>query len=428
MMQPSAQMDYAKQWHGPQERHMNMKWILACLLFSGVLACGAGNQHGVSTDPNPATGFVLENPIPPSTAKPCDKPGITLACDADGRPFGYALLGMQLPPIDSHFLDGSPFNSKMIDRWTIIDVWGIWCGDCMADAPFAAELSEAISKMPDLAFLSIHVPASAIRATEDDMFGKYGSVDAYFKHKGYSYPTIVDTDASLRAALKISWTPSYLLVSPDGYVRGFRTDLSVTGEDAVARFLNQIKAVQKDVSATLNAPQLSSLSIGPQGAMNLTQETIFTAPAMEAAFPNLTVVADRGTVRSETYPVYHIKQAEGEAAADTTLYTVTPTWTHGYVKSVSTRAPTVMGPNGLRINVSRIANLNSTDRDRCYAGDDTYDRQILCPDSVENPRFIAVYGPVAAPDGETQVKNDENQGDYILIEMKFMPDIPIDAR
>lgn len=407
---------------------MNMKWILACLLLGGVIACGADNQHGVSTDPNPATGFVLENPIPPSTAKPCDKPGIALACDADGRPFGYTLLGKQLPPINAFFLDGSPFSNKMIDRWTIIDVWGIWCGDCIADAPFAADLSKAISKTPDLAFLSIHVPASAIRATEDDMFGKYGSVDAYFKHKGYSYPTIVDTDASLRAALKISWTPSYLLVSPDGYVRGFRTDLSVTGDDAVARFLSQIKAVQEDLTPTLNTPQRLSLSIGPEGAMNLTQETIFTAPAMEAAFPNLLVVADRSTVRGESYPVYHIKQSGNEAVEETALYTVTPTWTHGHVKSVSTRHPAIMGPSGLRINASRMADLSSADRNRCSAGKDMYDRQIVCPDSGEKPRFIAIFGPNAAPDGETQVKNDENQGDYVLIEMKFMPDIPIDAR
>lgn len=409
------------------EKSLKTKSILAAFLLLSLPAC-AEHQHGVATDPNAAIGFMVEDHTPAPTAKPCKKSGMELVCDADGRPADYGLLGQPLPNIKANFLDGTPFRISMIDRWTIIHVWGVWCGDSRADAPFTAQLSDAINEDPSLAFLSIHVPVSASRTSDREMFGKYGSISAYLDDKGHSYPTLVDTDGRLREALQIAWTPSYLLVSPDGYVRGFRTDLGVSGNAPIERFLSQIKHVQATAVPVPHNLQESKRTIGPDGAMNLSGETIFTAPAMEAAFPNLTVVADRGTLRGETYPVYHIKQADGEAAAVTTLYTVAPTWTHGHVKSVSTHAPTVMGPNGLRINVSRIADLDSTDRDRCYAGDDTYDRQILCPDSVENPRFIAVYGPVAAPDGETQVKNDENQGDYVLIEMKFMPDIPIDAR
>ena len=65
----------------------------------------------------------------------------------------------------------------------------------------------------DLNFISIHTPPNAARA--DEAYGRYGSVEAYFDEKGYSYPTVIDTNASIRDALKIAWTPSYLLVAPD---------------------------------------------------------------------------------------------------------------------------------------------------------------------------------------------------------------------
>lgn len=406
---------------------MKTKSILAALLLTSLPAC-AEHKHGTTTDPNAAIEFLVENHIPAPTAKPCDKSGLTLICDADGRPADYGLLGQPFPIIKANFLDDTPFNMSMIDRWTVIHVWGVWCGDSRADAPFTAQLSDVINEDPSLAFLSIHVPVSAARTTDDEMFGKYGSVSAYLNDKGHSYPTLVDKDGSLRATLQIAWTPSYLLVSPDGYVRGFRTDLSVSGDAPVARFLSQIKHVQATFDPALHHPQKSELSIGPDGAMNLTGPTVFTVPAMEAAFPHFTIVADRSGDQNESYPVYQIRPSTSPTDITVPLYTVTPIWTHGHVQSVSTRHPDISGPNDMSVQTTRLDDLSEEARIHCYAGSDAHKRHYICPDSAERPHFVAIFASSMPSAGKGSAKNDQNQGNYVLIEMKFMPDTPIDAR
>lgn len=198
-----------------------------------------------------AQGFVTRNTAPPEGA--ADTRGDGVFRDADGRPFQYALLGEALPRFTAPTADGGTFTSADINRWTVIDVWGAWCGDCVRDAPYADALRRAIAQDPDLDFLSIHVPASRARATPEEMFGKYGSLEAYFDAMGFTLPTALDTDGSLRETLKISWTPTYLLVSPDGVVRGFRSDLSVDADQPVKTFLQDVAEVRKEVGPLLPA-------------------------------------------------------------------------------------------------------------------------------------------------------------------------------
>ncbi len=165
--------------------------------------------------------------------------------DADDRPLGYRLLGEPLPMVAGQMLDGTDFSTADLGgQWTIVDVWGLWCSDCMADAPFAAALARAIEQDPDLAFLSIHTPPSAARA--DEAYGKFGSVEAFFDNKGYAYPTVLDADASIRDALRIDWTPTYLLVAPDLTVKAFTTDLSVAGDQPVKDLLAEVSRIRAE--------------------------------------------------------------------------------------------------------------------------------------------------------------------------------------
>lgn len=191
-----------------------------------------------------ATGFYTENLAAPEGAG--DK-GDGIPRDANSRPFHYALLGQRLPAFTAPVTDGSTFDSTQLSRWTVIDVWGVWCGDCVRDGPYVAALERAIAQDPDLDFVSLHVPASAARTSPEELFKKYGSLDAYFESAGYSFPVVLDHDASIRQALQISWTPTYLLVSPDGVVRGFRTDLSVDQDQPIKTFLQNVAEVRKDV-------------------------------------------------------------------------------------------------------------------------------------------------------------------------------------
>lgn len=204
----------------------------------------------VETGPK-AQGFITQNTAPPASA--ADTKGDGVYRDADGRPFQYVLLGETLPDFTAPTSDGGTFTSAGINRWTVIDVWGAWCGDCVRDAPYADALQRAIAQDPDLDFLTIHVPASAARATPEEIFGKYGSLEAYFDAMGFTLPTVLDTDGSLRETLKISWTPTYLLVSPDRVVRGFRSDLSVDDDQPVKTFLQDVAEVRKEVRDLLAA-------------------------------------------------------------------------------------------------------------------------------------------------------------------------------
>lgn len=203
-----------------------------------------------------AQGFITENAAPPPGAQ--DNEDGTYR-DADGRPFQYELLGHNLPAFTAPTSDGGTFNSADIARWTVIDVWGAWCSDCVADGPYVEALARAIAQDPDLDFVSLHTPANANRATPEELFGKYGSLEAYFEATGYTLPSVVlDNDASIRDALKIRWTPSYLLVSPDGIVRGFRTDLRVIEDQPVKIFIQDIAEVRKEVRDLL-ASDLSDI-------------------------------------------------------------------------------------------------------------------------------------------------------------------------
>lgn len=232
-----------------------MKQPLALLVaLAFMAACSAPQSEAPADEPAApvkattdieATVFLTENKAAPEGA--ADTKGDGVLRDANNRPFHYALLGEKLPDFTAPTADGGTFESATLDRWTVIDVWGAWCGDCVRDAPYADALQRAIAQDPDLDFLTIHVPASATRATPEEMFGKYGSLEAYFGAMGFTLPTVLDMDGSLRETLKIGWTPTYLLISPDRVVRGFRTDLSIDQDQPVKTFLQNVAEVRREV-------------------------------------------------------------------------------------------------------------------------------------------------------------------------------------
>jgi thiol-disulfide isomerase/thioredoxin len=171
-------------------------------------------------------------------------PDGTVVRDEKRRPYGYAMLGATVPEFSLARVGGAEVTQDIFrDKWTIVDVWGVWCGDCRRDAPYVQELAAKLAGDPDLSFLAIHTPPSRARAAE--AYGAFGSIEAYFQSIGGGYPTVVDADASVRDALKIVWTPTYLLVGPDLTVRAFRTDLSVGGDSNVDRVISDARRIAK---------------------------------------------------------------------------------------------------------------------------------------------------------------------------------------
>ena len=86
--------------------------------------------------------------------------------------------------------------------------------------------------------MSIHTPPNAAQANR--ALKSYDSVAAWFEEKGYYFPTVVDEDAAIRTALKIRWTPTYIVVAPDLTAQGFRTGLADADGEAVKDFVRDI--------------------------------------------------------------------------------------------------------------------------------------------------------------------------------------------
>ena len=383
---------------------MKLPVLTAIATLALPVACNGGDSGEASAPAPPATAFMTQNAQPPEGA---DMSG-EVPRDDYGRPYGYALLGKPLPAFSGPLVGGGTFDSADISGWTLIDVWGIWCSDCMADAPHVAALSRAIAQDPGLDFISIHTPPSAARA--DEAYGRYGSVEAYFADKGYDYPTLVDEDASLRETLRIAWTPSYLLVSPAGTVEGFRTDLSAAGDAPVKQFLIDIAAVR----AGWNPPALdaASLSISPDGAGHLSGPTPFTLEAVEAAFPGLEVVSSSAMTEGETYPVFEVRGDDGA-----TLFVLEPDWSRGQVLALVTRSRAVEGPGGARIGQTRLPGIDGLDRETCRPGLEEYAERLVCGSRP----FAWIFSLPGDYEGPVDAAPDEIVSQAVLAEMRYLP-------
>lgn len=168
---------------------------------------------------------------------------VTLKPSENARPQTYALLGEPAPAFVLAKLGGGELNEKSFTgQWTVLYFWGSWCGDCMRDAPHTFALVRAIAQDPGLRFTSVHVDART---------GKYPSIEAYFAEKGESYPVAVDPGREVYRAFKIQWVPTYLVIDPQGVIRGFRSDLSVESapEGGVKAFLQQIADLKARAAA-----------------------------------------------------------------------------------------------------------------------------------------------------------------------------------
>jgi thiol-disulfide isomerase/thioredoxin len=204
----------------------------AAALALMVASCGAQNK---------ANGFITENAPPPASAKQKDG---DVPRDDYGRPYQYEMLGKALPEFTVYFEDGTALTrADLLGKWTILEVWGIWCPDCVVDGPNVQKLSERVASIADLDLVTVHAPPSAARV--DEAFGKYGSVAAYFDAKDLSYPYAIDRNGDFKASLNLPWVPSFLLIDPDGQIRGYRSELSAAGNGAVEAFIKDVLEVKK---------------------------------------------------------------------------------------------------------------------------------------------------------------------------------------
>lgn len=222
-----------------------LRYLIGLLLLLGFAACAKADPPA---DPGTekAVGYYRLGDLIPDGA---DLSRGDVPRDGYGRPYTYEGLGEPLPEFTGELTSGASFSTRVLEgRWTVIEVWGIWCHDSRNDATHAAALSTALAQDPDVDFMSIHTPQNRDRA--DKARRGYASVNDWFDEKGWSFPTVLDDDASIREALRIRWTPTYLVIAPDLTVQGFRTGLADAGDMAVKDFVRDIAETRADWSSS----------------------------------------------------------------------------------------------------------------------------------------------------------------------------------
>lgn len=140
---------------------------------------------------------------------------------AGERPKSYTEIGKACPKFSLKKNGGGNFtNANLKGKTTIIEFFGLWCPDCMLDAPNVAQLAAIANATKNMQFIGIHTHGR---------YGRWGSLDKFFAEKGYKYPVAIDDDKTVYNAFKIAWVPSFIIIDKKGIIRDFTTDLGVEG-------------------------------------------------------------------------------------------------------------------------------------------------------------------------------------------------------
>ncbi len=106
----------------------------------------------------------------------------------------------------------SDYKGKIV----FLNFWATWCPPCKAELPYIQELYEEYQAMedPDVVFLGVTFPGYG---NEQDVDG----VTEFLEENGYTFPVLMDTEASLMQPYYITAYPTTYMIDPDGNVLGY---------------------------------------------------------------------------------------------------------------------------------------------------------------------------------------------------------------
>ena len=155
----------------------------------------------------------------------------------DRRPRSHALLGQPAPAIDLPLAgQRGRLNNRLFarNRATIVQFWGLWCPDCLADVDDVAELNRRVGRERGIGFVSVHTRGR---------YGRWGALEPFFQEKGYRFPVAVDDDQAAYRAWQMQWVPSFLIVDRAGVIRDYTTDLTAGNGIGVEGLLARARTV-----------------------------------------------------------------------------------------------------------------------------------------------------------------------------------------
>jgi hypothetical protein len=160
----------------------------------------------------------------------------------------YPLVTTTAPAFSADLNGGGKASLDTLrGHWTILEFWGLWSDDAIADARFTRALVSAAGADPDLEFLSIHTPPGPGRGSE--ALGTFLSLDSWFKSQGGPWPTAMDTDGKIAEAFRVTSVPTYLLIGPDLTIEGYRGQLASTPDEGIKSVIKGYAEIRKQIAA-----------------------------------------------------------------------------------------------------------------------------------------------------------------------------------
>ncbi|MBO5503854.1 MAG: redoxin domain-containing protein [Lachnospiraceae bacterium] len=106
--------------------------------------------------------------------------------------------------------------SEYKGRVVFLNFWATWCPPCRAEMPDIQELYEESVQDPESGPVILGVAFPGYGNEKDEE-----AIKAFLQENGYTYPTVMDTDASLMYKYYITAFPTTFMIDRDGNVFGY---------------------------------------------------------------------------------------------------------------------------------------------------------------------------------------------------------------
>lgn len=182
--------------------------VIGLLMVTGWMDTLSGSLAG--SDPQ-ATPTVQVTEAPKETDSPAEttQPEATDAPQESRAP---------VPALDFTLTDQFG-NTHTLDQYKgktiLLNFWGTWCGPCRSEMPdLQAVYEDYGNNEKDLVVLGVAAPNLGQEGSAED-------ITAFLEENGYTYPTLMNEDASLFYSYGISSFPTTFMIDKNGNVYGY---------------------------------------------------------------------------------------------------------------------------------------------------------------------------------------------------------------